>query len=588
MRNGNYYLSGLKGKLMFQYDKKRPRIWITAALVLNVFFFLCTAVSVRADVAFTKEELTYIDEKKVVKAISIRGIAPIIYQDENGDMQGVSPLLLKEISVLTGLTFEYELYDSLSEALESDYDIFLGAERVYAPKDMLLSDPYLESKTILCLNSSIKPDDLSGRIFAAVRGGSLPDGVKEENTIYYSTREECLDAVNSGKADYSYGNSFSVLFYTLHKNYNNIVMVPIEKESRNYCIGISQGNSLLLSIINKSLNDIDKIQMEKLTLEAMAYTDRNINPSMLIEIYGGELFAAAAVIFSTLLFLTASYIKANKKLKTQNLRYEQLSSLSNEYLYEYFEDTDCLNLSEKCIALFQTPHARQDSETALKEMLLHVKDDGYSQEIILPLSENEEGVFRAVNSCIFKKNGEPDIIIGKLLDISAETAEKERLLFKSQADGLTGLYNAATTKEFISKSMQHKSPLTTDAFLLLDCDNFKNINDTYGHLAGDQMLIHLSDSLRHTFRSSDILGRIGGDEFIAYLKDIPSTDFVRQKCSQLNRLIKKSPTGISATVCIGIVFVTSETTYDTIFQMADHVLYQAKSGGKNQFIIYNN
>lgn len=573
---------------MFQYEKKRLWIWMIATLVLNTFFFLCATVSIRADVAFTNEEQTYIEEKKVIKATSIRGIAPIIYQDEHGDIQGVSPLLLKEISARTGLVFEYELFDSLSESLDSNYDIYLGAERVYAPKDMLLSDPYLESKTILCLNSSIKPDDLNDRIFAAVSGGSLPDGVKEKNTIYYSTREECLDAVNSGKADYSYGNSFSVLFYTLHKNYNNIVMVPIEKESRNYCIGISQGNSLLLSIINKSLNDIDDIQMQKLTLEAMTYTDRSMNPSMLIEIYGKELFTAAAVIFSVLLFLTASYIKANKKLKTQNIRYERLSSLSNEYIYEYFEDTDCLNLSEKSIALFQTPKARQDSEAALREMLLHVKDDGYTQEITLPLSENEEGVFRSINSCILKNNGKPAVIIGKLLDISAEAAEKERLIFKSQADGLTGLYNAATTKEFVSESIRRKSPHATDALLLLDCDNFKNINDTYGHLAGDQILIHISNSLKHTFRNSDILGRIGGDEFVAYLKDIPSADFVRQKCNRLNRLIKKAPTNISTTVCIGIIFVTSETTYDTVFQMADRALYQAKSGGKNKFIIYEN
>ena len=81
-----------------------------------------------------------------------------------------------------------------------------------------------------------------------------------------------------------------------------------------------------------------------------------------------------------------------------------------------------------------------------------------------------------------------------------------------------------------------------DAFVLIDSDDFKDINDTHGHLVGDQALKQIA-RVKQTFRKTDIIGRIGGDEFCLYLQDFPSIDYVKDKCQQLNSLCKDRPRG---------------------------------------------
>lgn len=562
--------------------KFKAVIW----MVIGVVFILSTPVIAEADYSLTPEEKAYIGEKNVIVAVSIDGIAPIQYRDANGEVQGISKLVLDEIAEMTGLIFEYRLYDSLDEALKSNFDIFFGMPYHYAPDGMVLSHPFLKTETILYLNSALDFNQLYDKRFAAVKDSALPEGGKGRNAIYYDTREESMDAVERGEADYGYGNAYSVTFYTLQNDYRNIVTIPKGKEAREYCMGLSEKNDLLLSILNKKISEIDENRMQQLVLDATLHVERKVSFSMLMDSYGKEIFAVVLVIIGILLFSVVNYVRMNRRLRMQNKRKERLSYISNEYLYEYFPGADRLELSEKCIGLFETPEALEESVSQLKKMLAQVDCDGHMSTITLPISNGESGVFKAINSCIHDDNGKLNSVIGKLIDVSAEVAEKEELLLKSQADGLTGLYNAVTTKELISERMVSRDKQKMDAFLLMDCDHFKEINDTFGHLIGDQILEHIGRSLKLTFRSTDIIGRIGGDEFCVYMKDIPSADFVQGKCLQLRSLIRTASEDISVSVSTGIAFVEGEMAYECIFKMADDALYQAKRNGRDQAAVY--
>ncbi len=208
---------------------------------------------------------------------------------------------------------------------------------------------------------------------------------------------------------------------------------------------------------------------------------------------------------------------------------------------------------------------------------------------MLLLAGGVPGIFRAIYSSIYDNMGHQHFIIGKLINISEEAAEKAMLVTKAQIDGLTGLYNASTTRELISKRIMNKVSDKSDAFIIIDCDVFKSINDTYGHLQGDKVLESIGENLRLSFRQSDILGRIGGDEFCVYMRDIPSIDFIRTKSQQLSLLIREANPNLSVSVSIGIAILNpkdaGEYNYDSLFKIADDAMYQSKRIGGGQIII---
>lgn len=127
----------------------------------------------------------------------------------------------------------------------------------------------------------------------------------------------------------------------------------------------------------------------------------------------------------------------------------------------------------------------------------------------------------------------------------------------------------------------------TDALVLMDCDNFKVVNDTYGHLAGNQLLENLAECLRKIFGDDTIIGRMGGDEFAVYIKNAPSAADVESQCNRLHECVLPEAGEIPTAVSIGVVLVRDTASYETLFTLADDALYQAKRDGKNRTVIHD-
>lgn len=98
--------------------------------------------------------------------------------------------------------------------------------------------------------------------------------------------------------------------------------------------------------------------------------------------------------------------------------------------------------------------------------------------------------------------------------------KQEKLKKKSQHDPLTGILNVKAGKEFIQNRIDHYQENDYNALFIMDIDNFKQTNDTFGHMTGDQLLIEFAKILKHTFRAEDIIYRIGGDEFAVFVQNI--------------------------------------------------------------------
>ena len=128
--------------------------------------------------------------------------------------------------------------------------------------------------------------------------------------------------------------------------------------------------------------------------------------------------------------------------------------------------------------------------------------------------------------------------------------------------------------------------------LIMDVDNFKTVNDTYGHPYGDALLSQIGTNLRSLFRSRDIIGRIGGDEFIVLLKYLPNTDIVEDRCqllvSTFREQLKKLMPDLDVSISVGCALAPAHgDSWSELFLHADKALYHAKSKGKCQYKIYS-
>lgn len=175
-----------------------------------------------------------------------------------------------------------------------------------------------------------------------------------------------------------------------------------------------------------------------------------------------------------------------------------------------------------------------------------------------------------------------------------ERKEKELLLQeKAQRDLSTGLYNKMTTQLLI-QNLTNFAPAdkVCSSLLLIDLDDFKQINDTLGHASGDEVLYKVSQELASLFRQNDIVGRIGGDEFVVYMNNIGNPDIASKKANQICEMFHQIRVDadpnymISGTIGIAI-FPEHGQSFEELYKKADMALYHAKKCGKNDFTIFH-
>ncbi len=181
------------------------------------------------------------------------------------------------------------------------------------------------------------------------------------------------------------------------------------------------------------------------------------------------------------------------------------------------------------------------------------------------------------------ENNVPVKMIGVITDISDIKTKTDRLENAAKLDDFTGLYNKSSSVNLIQKKLR-KNTEQSHALVLLDIDNFKSINDTFGHYTGDNIIKLVSDTLKNNFRKTDIIGRFGGDEFILLVQNVPNLDWLAQK---LRKLIRCGDHNLSCTNSIGVsIFPEDGTEFELLFKKADHALYQSKSF-KERYTIFS-
>ncbi len=533
----------------------------------------------------SEEERAYVAASPPLRVNITDGAAPLVYVGSEGQAQGIGIRVLDEVAMRTGLELVYHVLPNPELVFSSGADLFPLISPNYLRPGMVLSTPYLVTETVLYMNTRVSGQSLEDKRFAAVRGGTLPEGVDESQALYYDNREYAIDAVERGLADYSFGNQYSIAYLTLKNGYRNLVTVPLGIEERQYSIGLIKDDPLLLSIINKALSSITASQMQSLVLDEASRVERSITLRMIMEQHGPAMLLVSLFFIVVLMLLSASNVRQAKLLKRENLRYEALFETSHEYLFEFEQKRGKIVFSPQTIALFGSLRRQDQAMQALSSVMKRAEDSTFSSIVDLKVRDGSLRRFRISIVKVVDPFKRAESCIGRLSDISEEEREKADLLSRVVTDGLTGLLNQVAVREQIEQSMVEKPAGRLDFLVLMDCDRFKQVNDTYGHLAGDRFLKILGESLVSTFSDDPIIGRVGGDEFCVYIPGADSIEAVLDQCNLINPTFQqriKAP----FTVSIGITAVEADDEYDSLFRRADIALYQVKREGGGTVTYY--
>jgi len=297
-----------------------------------------------------------------------------------------------------------------------------------------------------------------------------------------------------------------------------------------------------------------------------------------------------------------------EQIRINEERYRIISEQSDDIIFEY-------NIAEKSIVFSDNYVEHFGYEPILEDIpdniltigIIHQADANVVSEFFDNIANggvNNKAKFRMkkfsnnyiwckiVSTTIYDKLGKPIKAVGKLQDIDRQTREKETLREQARRDSLTGLYNKLTTKNniemYIDSHQKEKA-----AFIYFDIDDFKKLNDKFGHDYGDKVIVEIAEKLQILFRSSDILGRIGDDEFVVFLKNVLSDQFVLDKVYEIQNLLRSTFVGdeldTEISGSIGVSFFPEDASEFTwLYKKADTALYKAKNKGKDCFEFYKN
>lgn len=166
----------------------------------------------------------------------------------------------------------------------------------------------------------------------------------------------------------------------------------------------------------------------------------------------------------------------------------------------------------------------------------------------------------------------------------------EELQRRATQDALSGLLNRETLELVVKDRLRSLGPEDTCALLIVDLDDFKRVNDTLGHQAGDRAIRQAGKILSNLFYARDIVGRLGGDEFAVFLYGNISLDLVRAKASQICgelQLVLGTEQTLTLTASVGVYLAGKGQEFEGLYHSADLALYKAKKNGKHQFYLKN-
>lgn len=269
-------------------------------------------------------------------------------------------------------------------------------------------------------------------------------------------------------------------------------------------------------------------------------------------------------------------------------------------MFEYLVDEDTLVVYDDKFHIKKTVTEYMDyidhkskihpeDREKVKQLYMEAREESVEIREIEPDGSIKRSIVELTKT-IDEETGEVTLV-GSTRDITEQKEREKKLKEYARKDSLTGFYNQVYGKKCINEYLIQKNPFDSCGMIIVDVDYFKSVNDHYGHLIGDEVLVCLARTIEELFDQQDcILMRAGGDEFVIFVKNISNIELVGKNIELMQkirniRIEKMDDYKITCSAgCCYLPENVSGYTYEQLFENADIALYKAKERGKNRYV----
>lgn len=266
-------------------------------------------------------------------------------------------------------------------------------------------------------------------------------------------------------------------------------------------------------------------------------------------------------------------IESNKLLRSYRIMQMRGEKECSDEYYDFDEEVKNFHPLDREILVSAMKEAVNQKITASIEVRYNMAKHGLTPHYVW---------LRILYKSIVNSKGKIARIIGRSHNVERDMRLQDRV----RRDPLTKLLNKVEVQIEVDKTLE-KYPNDTHVMFVIDIDNFKSINDTFGHTFGDTVISDVAGDIRSQFRGNDIIGRVGGDEFLVFMKKVDAQKAAikaRNLCNTLAKEYSGDDVVRCITTSIGLaVSGIDGDTYEELFEKADHAMYRAKKSGKNGF-----
>lgn len=502
--------------------------------------------------------------------------------------------------------------ESLKFMQQKKCDIFSLVMPTASREHMLrFSDSYLEMPVVMAtkVNAPYVTDftHLKGKKIAIVKGYEFLEFLRDEypdlQLVEVKNIHEGLQKVVDAEV-YGYADTLATIGYAFQKDFTGELKIAGKFDGlHKFGIGVHIDEPILFDILQKAVQSVDVNTRERLLNDWLSITyESGVDYRLLFKI---------ALLFGFVLSLVLFFYLRERRLKRQVLKQKALletiiNTIPNPLFYKnregFFENVNdafanaILGLEKESVIGKELYDLR--GIIALEVIDFHMEQDKELYENHNSLEyDSQVEIFDGsvhdykISKTVFKSADDECMgYIGIMTDITEHKENEKRLQRLASIDPLTQLYNRRhftnVAKHLFHLAVRHQEALSV---VMLDIDNFKFINDTYGHKVGDDVIVLIANILQSKSRESDIVARFGGEEYILLL---PKTShegamIIAEKLrSEVESafITLESAAVVHCTISLGVseVSIVHEKDIEAAIKRADDALYRSKNEGKNR------